>query len=144
MPVTTPTRRPPVAARRFGYLVTVSLNAVFLYLLNVSPGWDAVPFLTSSTALVVGLVNVSSAIGIVINVSYMFYDPPWWRAAGETVTTAVGLAVLVRLWDVFPFDFAESSVNWSLVTRVVLVIAIAGSVIGIVVQLLTLARQLLR
>ncbi|MEV4536483.1 hypothetical protein AB0J82_22115 [Asanoa sp. NPDC049518] len=144
MTVSAPARRPPVATRRFGYLIAVGLNALFLYLVNVRPGWDALPILTEDTVLVLGLVNVSATLGILTNVSYVITDPAWWRATGEIVTTAVGLAVLVRLWDVFPFAFGGGGTNWGLLVRVVLVVAIVGSILGIVVQLHTLARELRR
>jgi hypothetical protein len=44
------------------------------------------------------------------------------------------------VWQVFPFDFGGSSFNWGLLIRVVLVVVIVGSIIGIVVQVVTLSR----
>jgi hypothetical protein len=82
------------------------------------------------------LVNLSLGVSIVANLVYLVYDPPWWRSLGEVLTTAVGLAVLVRLWQVFPFTFT-GSIDWSLVARVTLIVAIASSIVGIVVNLVT-------
>jgi hypothetical protein len=42
------------------------------------------------------------------------------------------LAVLVRVWQVFPFDFGGSSVDWPMIVRTALVFAIVGTVIGVV------------
>jgi hypothetical protein len=39
------------------------------------------------------------------------------KSLGELVTTGIGLAVLVRIWQVFPFDFAGWSVDWSWLVR---------------------------
>ena len=41
-----PRQRPPRSARRAGYLIGALLNGALLWLVNVSPGWQAVPFLT--------------------------------------------------------------------------------------------------
>ena len=144
MTVSAPARRTPVAARRVGYLVAVLVQSVLLFVINVSPGWEALPILTADAALVIGLINASLTVSIVANLSYVGYHAPWWRAFGDIVTTTVGLAVLLRLWQVFPFDFGAGSVDWALVSRVVLVIAVCASVLGILVQLVTLVRELAR
>lgn len=142
MTVTAPTRRPSVAARRAGYVIAAALTAVFAYLVNVRPGWESLSFLTEETPQVLGLVNLSLAVGFVANMIYVFADPPRLKALGDLVTTSVGLVVLVRVWQVFPFDFEAYSFNVALLLRVLLIIAMVGSVIGIAVQLATLARSL--
>jgi hypothetical protein len=43
--------------------------------------------------------------------------------------------VLARFWQVFPFDFADSSVDWTLIAHAVLAVGIIGSAIGIVAAL---------
>jgi hypothetical protein len=143
MTVNAPARRPAVAARRAGYVVAVALTAAFWFLLNVSPGWQIVPFLTDDAARVITLVNLSLGVGIVANLVYLVYDPPWFKSLGDLVTTAVGLAVLVRLWQVFPFAFT-GSFDWSLVAHVTLIVAIAGSIVGIVVNLVGFLRGVAR
>jgi hypothetical protein len=140
--VTAPVRRPPVAARRVGYLVAAGIHAVLLYLVNVSPGWQAVSFLTEDTRQVLGLVNVSLVAGLVCNLVYVFVDATWLRSLGDLLTTGIGLAVLVRLWQVFPFDFGDATVGWALVAHALLVVGIVGSAIGIVAQFVSLLRTL--
>jgi hypothetical protein len=138
--ITAPARRPPVAARRAGYLIAAGIHVVLLYLMNVSPGWEAVPFLTGDARQVLALVNVSLVAGLVCNLVYVLGDPAWLKSLGDLLTTGIGLAVLVRLWQVFPFDFGDSAVDWALAVRAVLAIGIVGSAIGIVVQLVSLFR----
>jgi hypothetical protein len=46
----------------------------------------------------------------------------------------------VCLWEVFPFDFGGSDVDWVLVTRVVIAVAIAGGIVSIIVQIAVLVR----
>jgi hypothetical protein len=129
-----------VAARRFGYLIAAAINGVILYLINVSPGWQAVPFLTEDTDRVLGLMNFSILANIAANLLYVIYDARWWKATGDLVTTGIGLIVLTRIWQVSPFNFAESSVDWALATRLLLVLAMVGATIGMVVQLVMLVR----
>lgn len=132
-------RAPSTAARRAGYVVAVVINGAMLFAVNRWPGWDALPFLTDSTRLVLPLVNASIIVGLVVNLVYLVDDSPWLKALGDLTTTAVGLAAAVRVWQVFPFAFT-STFDWELVVRILLAVAIGGSIIGIVVQLVTLFR----
>ena len=138
----TPTRprssRPTPAARRAGYVVAVVVNAAMLYLVNRWPGWEAVPFLTDTTVLVIGLVNASLVVGVVANLVYLVADPPRLRALGDLVTTSVGLAAIVRIWQVFPFDVTGTP--WEAVLRVLLALAAFGSGVGIIVALVGVVR----
>jgi len=95
------------------------------------------PFLTSDTGQVLWLVNLSLAAGIAANAVYLAYDPPWVRSLGDLATTGIGLATAIRLWQVFPFALSS---GWSIAVRVLLVVAIAGSCIALVVQIVSLAR----
>jgi hypothetical protein len=142
MPSTAVISRPEVATRRTGYAIAMFINAVMFYLINVSPGWQVLPFLTDDTHLVLGFINASIGAGIVANAVYLVQDPPWLKALGEAVTTGVGLAAMVRLWQVFPFDFGPASVDWAFVARVVLVVSIIGAAIGVLVHLGRLVRHI--
>ena len=53
-----------------------------------------------------------------------------------------GLASLVRIWQVFPFEFDTSSVPWDLVARWVIGIGIFGCVVAIIVALVRFVRAL--
>jgi hypothetical protein len=128
-------------ARRAGYVVAVAVNAVLLYLINGRPGWDVLPFLTADMTKALPLINLSLVAGIAVNLVYLIRDPRWLVAAGAVVTTGVGLAAVVRLWQVFPFDFAAGSA-WETIARILLLLGIAGSVIGLIVQIVALLRAL--
>ena len=139
MPPTTAARRPSAAARRVGYLVGIVVSVALLVILNGQPGWQALPFLTSDTSQVIGLVNLSLAVSLSVNVVYLFYDRPWLKSLGDLITSGIGLAVAIRIWQVFPFAFHSSAAWWSTAIRVLLILAIAGSAISIVVQAVSLA-----
>jgi hypothetical protein len=139
MAVTAPVRRPSIGARRTGYLIAGVLNALLAYAINVWPGWRAVPFLTEDTSRVLGLVNLSLVVGLVANLVYLLDDPPRFKAFGDLVTTVIGLAVLVRIWQVFPFDFSGYAFTWALLVRIALVVGIVGAAIGMLVLLVIVA-----
>jgi hypothetical protein len=140
-----PRRQPPgPAARRFGFAVAAFVDLLLLFLGNIWPGWQVLPFLTGATVQVLPWINASLAVGVVANVANLIFDRAWLKAFGDLVTTSVGLAAMIQLWVVFPFDFGESTFPWVVIVRTLIVIAIAGSAIGIVVAAVTFVRALLR
>ncbi|MBF6177258.1 Uncharacterised protein [Nocardia otitidiscaviarum] len=143
MTATETTRRPSTAARRAGYVVAALCNAVLLYAIHAWPGWDALPFLTEDTPRVLWLVTASLIAGLITSVVYLPADPPWLKSLGDLVTTGIGLAATIRVWQVFPFDFGSATFDWALVFRILLAIAIAGAVVGMIVQLFTFLRAVI-
>jgi hypothetical protein len=139
MSTMTPTRRQPVATRRLGYALAAVINAAMLWLLNIWPGWESLPFLTDKTPQVLVLVNLSLVASVAVNLAYLGYDAPWAVALGSVLTTGVGLAALVRIWQVFPFQFG-GAFDWAMVIRILLVVAMVGGAIGLLVQLGQLVR----
>jgi hypothetical protein len=138
-----PRSRPSSAARRSGYVVAALVNAVLLWLVHVWPGWDAVPFLDDDFREVLPWVDAAMWGGVVANALYVVRDPRWLIALGGAVTTAIGLGAAVALWQVFPFDL-DGSEAWTVLVRIGLGLAIAGSVIAIVVDLVAFIRAIAR
>jgi hypothetical protein len=101
-----------------------------------------VPVLTEETTRVLGLLTVSLVASIVANVVYLVTDRPTVKATGELVTTGIGIAVLVRVWQVFPFDFSDYEFNWPFVVRLVLAVALVGAALGALIQLVALIRSM--
>lgn len=130
-----------VVSARVGYLVAVVVNLVMWYVINIQPGWQAVPFLTQETTLVLPFVNASIIAAIGVNLLYVFRDPAWLRGLGDVVATTLGLVAMVRIWQVFPVDFVDGSL-WRLLARWVVAVGIVGSVIGIVAAFSKLVRGL--
>ncbi|GLL02841.1 hypothetical protein [Dactylosporangium matsuzakiense] len=129
-----------VWARRVGYATAAFINVVILYVINVRPGWHNAPLLTDAAAQVLVLVNLSLLAGIGANAVYFVTDGPWVKTVGDLTTTTIGLAVLARTWQVFPFDFTAWTFNWALMARIVLVVALIGTAVALVVQSVTLLR----
>ena len=136
---TTQLTGPSTASRRAGYAIGAAINAVLLWLIHVWPGWDAVPFLAADFQTVLWVVDLTLIVTIALNLIYVVRDPRWLTAAGAIVATALGLAAAVRMLQVFPFDLGDSDL-WPVVFRVLLWVAIVGSVIGIIANVVTLIR----
>lgn len=133
--------RQSVGARRFGYAVSIAVNAVLILLIYVEPGWRVLPFLTEDDVPVVALVVASMVVTIAVNLVWIAYDPLWLRSLGDLVTTIVGIVVLSRFLIVFPFSFAADS-PWELVVRIFLIVGLVGASIGVVVYLVTFLHRL--
>jgi len=125
-------------ARRLGFAVAIVVNAAALYAINVWPGWQALPILTEDARQMLTVVNVSLIAGVLTNAINLVVDLPRVRAAGNIVSLAFGLAILVILSQSFPFVFPIGW-DWSLVVRILIVLAMVGSITGLVVQLAALA-----
>ncbi len=134
--------RPPRGrTRQAGYVVGAVVNALMLLAVNVWPGWEKLPFLTQETELVIGLVTASILVNLLANVVYALVHRAWLKPLGDVITTWIGLLALVKIWQVFPFDF-EGSSGWDLLTRVLLAVGIGGSCIGILAALVNLTKAL--
>jgi hypothetical protein len=140
MTITAPAHRPSVAARRAGYVIAFAINAALLFVLNIEPGWQVLPFLTDSFTEVLGLVNLSLAAGLAVNAAYFAHDAPWLKSLGDLITSGIALAVAIRVWQVFPFEF-HGSFDWALLARILLVLTMAGTGIAIVANVISLARR---
>jgi hypothetical protein len=139
MTITAPAHRPSMAARRAGYVIAFAINVALLFVINAEPGWQVLPFLTGSFTEVLGLVNLSLAAGLVVNAVYFAHDAPWLKSLGDLITAGIALAVAIRVWQVFPFEF-HGSFDWALLVRILLVITMAGTAIAIVAGVTSLTR----
>lgn len=116
---------------RFGHLVGMCFAVLGLYVVNNLLDWGLPPFLTDDFDRVLPLVNLSIGASLVINLLRLVQPRRWFVTLTEVIGTGLGLPALIRTWQVFPFEF-DSGFAWDMVIRVLLVIAIAGSIIGMV------------
>jgi hypothetical protein len=124
--------------RNLGYTISILINVFFLWVVNNLVEWD-ISWITDDFSKVVWIFNLSLGATIAANVLYLFFDPPWFKSLGQIVTVAISVAVAVRLWQVFPVSFT-GDFPWAGLFRVALVVGIVGGSIGIVVELVKLAR----
>ena len=125
---------------RSGYVAAIIVNAALIYLLNNLLEWNVLPFLTSGFETVRGVLRISLIVAIVFNALFLAFDPPWFRSTGRVVMGGLSLVVSVVMYRTFPFDFTPYDFDWSIIARVIIVIAIAGSAVAILVELVKLIR----
>lgn len=131
----TPTRPARSPFSRAGYVVAAALDLVMLVIVNSLAGWGWPPFLTDDFARVLPLMNLSIAADAAANVFYLVNDDGRIRSLGKLVLGGLSLVVLSRIWQVFPFDFsAYQGFDWDLLARLVLVVAMVGTGIGMLVE----------
>ena len=97
------------------------------------------PFLAGEARKV---VDISLIAGMITNEVCVLVGRPAVEVLGDLATLAIGLAVLVVFWQVFPFDFNDSAFDWTLLIRIVLGLAMLGTAIGLVMQVVVLFRSL--
>ena len=139
-PAAPPPRRRSRGVRRFGYLVAAGVNVLIFYLANVSPGWQAVPFLTDGVEQVLGLFNLSLAAGAVANLLFVLYDGAWFRAAWDLVLSVISLALSLEVYQVFPFDFSGLTYDLTGLMRFLVVLGVIGSAIGLLAAAVRFVR----
>jgi hypothetical protein len=138
-----PERAKPRKGKRLGYIIAIIINAALLVVANSILDWDILPFLMPDFTRVLLLLNISLTATIVANVAFLLFDPDWFTALCRMVLNAVGIAVSVSFLTVFPFDFsAYTGFDWALLARVLIILGIAGSSIGVIVEAVKLVRAL--
>lgn len=135
--------RPSITAgARAGYLVGAVVDVVLLVLVNVSPGWRAVPFLTDDAIDVVVWVDVGLALGVVVNTLCAVFPRRRLVLLGDVLTTTATLAALTSMSAVWPFRFDDAEIPWTTITRTTLPIVFVAVSIALVVQLVKLLHAL--
>lgn len=128
-------RRVPTSAKRLGCLVAAAINGVMLWAAHQLLDWGWPGFLTDDFAQALGLVTASFIASIVVNLALAVHHRGRSRAAADLVTAAFALAVGLRLWEVFPFDFTGYGTDWTQPTRIVIGVAVAVTGIAIIANL---------
>lgn len=118
--------------RRLGYGIAVVVNLAMLVALQFVPGW--LPFITDAFDTVVPWISLSLIAAIVANLVYQVDDTTTVKSTGQTLVNLISLFVTYRVFEVFPFDFSAYDFDWALVTRVMLILGMVGSGVGVVAE----------
>lgn len=142
-PVRPPTVfRPGRGARRVGYGFAIGINIVLLWVVNNLLAWEFPRFLTRDFERVLPILNASIIASIVVNAALIGYDAGWFRSATNALTSGISLAVMIRLRQVFPFDFQSG--GWENLTRWLLILLAVVLGIATVVEAFRALAGLLR
>jgi hypothetical protein len=105
---------------RGGYLFVAVVYLLMLFGVNSWPGWESIPYVTSSAASVLWLVNLSLSLGLLAQLACAVDDSARVRALGVYCVALVNTALIASLLQVFPFDFGNVDPAWSTATRLML------------------------
>lgn len=119
--------------RRAGYSASIGINLVMIWIVTNIVDWDILPFLTEDFEQLVPIAVFSLVVGIVLYVAYLLYDPPWFRILGDAINSAFAFVVILRTFQVFPFEF--ESEFWTGATRVVLILVGIATAIATLVNI---------
>ena len=137
-PTEQPRRRVPTPAKRVGYLIAAALNGGMLWVTHQLLDWGWPGFLTDGFELMLGIVTASFIASIVVNLGLAVHHRGRARPLADLVTAVFALAVGLRMWAVFPFDFAGYATDWSGFVRIALIIGVVATGIAIIVNLVRL------
>lgn len=117
-------------------------NAVFAIALNMVPLWRQYTrgVVLEDFVQILWAANISVLVQIAGNLSLIFYRPPRFAALVQLLGTAAGMLSIIVFYVVFPLDFAQIGLAWiNAAMKIVLIVGMAGSAIGLIVQTVQLA-----
>jgi hypothetical protein len=127
-----------------GYIASAIFSGVLLWVMNQLPAWKPF-FLLDSYAEILWAINMSLTVQIVLNLVLIFFHPLFFHYLTQTVFNLVSIVALVWIIRVFPVDFSSRPGEWlNLVFRIVLIVALVGTAIGGIVNLVHFFRSLFR
>jgi hypothetical protein len=131
-------------AHRFGYAVAIAVNAAMLYVAQNLLTWNLFSWVTEAWEDVLPIVSFSLLFSILVNLIYLAYDQPWFKALTQAIVGGIGLMVTIRIYQVFPFDFSAYAFDWTVVAKAALILAMVGTTIGMIVEAAKFIRALSR
>ena len=117
----------------YDYLIAILINLLFLYIANNLLYWN-LSFIAASFSDVLWAVNLSLIVAIVANVSFVFYDPPWFKIVAKILMSITALVAAFALLTVFPFVLNQFIIAVGL--KILIIIGILASVISIIFQIM--------
>ncbi len=136
---TTRTGARPTAVARAGYVAAIAVDVVLLWVTHQLLAWGWPGFLTEDFTQVIGLVSASLVVSMVVNAGFLVRNTGPFRALGDLVNASVALAVTVRMWQVFPFDFTGYANVWNGLVRGALILGMVATGIAVVANIGKLA-----
>lgn len=116
------------------YVANIVINTILIYVWGNLVQW--LPFLTDEFYKVLRLFYISFALTILANVLFLVYDGRVFKHLIKFGLNAFSIYVMVTIYKIFPFDFSTYSGDWNQIVRILLVLAIFGTAIGSLVELL--------
>jgi len=135
-------REPEPQRSPFGYLVSAAVNGALLWAAHRLLVWKPF-FLLDSYPQALWAIDVSLIVQITLNVVLAFFHPLFFHHLAQAALSLVGLLPIAVLLRVFPVDFSVRLGHWAnTLFRIVLIVGLAGSVLGGVIHFVRFLRSL--
>ena len=119
----------------YDYLIAIFLNLILLYIANNLIYWN-LSFIAASFSDVLWAINLSLIVAIVANVSFILYDPRWFKICSKIIMNITALVAAFTLLTVFPFVINLFVLTLGL--KFILIIGVVASFVSIIFQILKL------
>ena len=136
-----PTEQTRHELRRGGFIGSIVVNALLLYLAHHLVDWQ-VPWITADWSKVLWAVDLSLEAALVANALYMVFDARWFRNLAGAICCALAVLATSWLYLIFPFDFGSATAND--LARLILTLTVVGTVIATLVMIVLAVIELLR
>lgn len=112
------------------HIANIIFNLIFLWILSRVPDWD-IPFLGDNYMVVLLVMKINCWVQIAANIVLLVLSIIPLRYLVKLIAEAAGLAALMVLYYLYPFDFSNYH-NMGWLDRVLPILFIIGMVVAIV------------
>jgi len=137
------TKRIPKQYRVLGHLAVMIIFLLLMYVFNNLIKWEA-QLITPDWSKVLSILNISFGLTILAHLIFIFYDPKKFQSAAQIIIDIVGLAVMYRLFTVYPFKFElffeQAWLNSGF--KIILPFLMAATLIGIIVRSIKILKKI--
>ena len=136
-------KRMPKKYRVLGHLAIVIIFFLLMYFFNNLIKWET-QSITLDWTKVLSVLNISLSLTILAHLVFIFYDPKKLQSAVQIIIDMVGLAVLYRMFTVYPFKFElffeQAWLNSGF--KIILPFLMAATLIGIIVRSIKILKKI--
>ncbi len=115
------------------YVANIIVNLILIAIWYRLPEWMS--FVKDSFTAVLPLFYISFSLTIIANIFFLFCKRINIVSFVKAALNAVSIVVMISLYYIYPFDFSNYAGYWDTVVRVIIIVAIFGTAIGTIVEL---------
>lgn len=112
------------------YIANIIFNLIFLWILSRVPHWN-IPFLADDYMVVLLVMKINCWVQIAANIVLLVMFIRALRYVVKIIAEAAGLAALMVMYNLYPFDFSNyHNLGW--LDKVLPILFIIGMVVAVV------------
>ena len=119
----------------YQYLFTALMDLILLYIANNLIYWN-LSFISASYTDVLWAVNLTIFFTIVGNVSFILYDPPWFKHLTKIIINSTALYAAYIIYVVFPFTLNQE--YQVIILKIVIILAMMAAFLSVIFEIIKL------